>query len=52
MPEGNFGSVQKNPSRRGAAVERVPQNREAMFRRVNADLMGPTRERLRTQRLP
>jgi hypothetical protein len=39
MRECNFRRVQKNARRRRAAVKRVAENREAVFRRVNADLM-------------
>ena len=49
MREGNFRRVQENACRRGAAVKRVAENREAAFRRVDADLMRAASQRFRLQ---
>jgi hypothetical protein len=46
MREGNFRRVQKHPRRRRAAVKRVAENRESAFRRVDADLVRATGQRL------
>src|ERR1039458_8982785 len=45
MREGNFRRVQENACRRGAAVKRVAENREAALRRVDADLVRAAGQR-------
>lgn len=46
MSERDLLRMEKYPRRRRAAVERVAQNREAVCRRVDANLVRPARERL------
>ena len=46
MGEGNFRRVQKHPRRRCAAVKRVAENRESALRRVDANLVRLSCQRL------
>ena len=46
MLERKFGCMQTDARERRAAVKRIAENRKAVLRRVNANLMRAARERL------